>query len=467
VSLLSARALSVAPPAEGPHGRDAPAEVVRDFSLELDAGEWLAISGPNGCGKTSLLLALAGLWPARSGSVLFAGRPAGPAARQARAQMAVVMQDPSCQLLQPTVREELAFSALNLGLPGDQVTRDLEAWCGRLGLAEELERDPQQLSAGKQQLVLLAAALIARPRLLLADEPAAHLDPGARRTALAALREQVASGLAVLWVTQDAEEAAAADRAIDLAPPGPGEPQGLPAPGFPSASRGAATGRSAPSYGNLLTLRVGAPAAEAGPRVRTPSAFDLRVRGRGVTAIEGPNASGKSVLLAAAAGLVHLDQVQPVWEGNAVPPPILASQYPEAEIFEERVVDEVAYAAVSRGVPRAEAVESARRLLSLLGLADGFMERRTWGLSGGEKRLVSLVGVLIAPSALVVLDEPTAGLDARRRFALVGIVAGCAMKRAVLLASQDGDWIGRLGASRFRVGDLSPSQTPSPSQKTD
>ena len=90
-------------------------------------------------------------------SLLFEGRPFGPGAPgERRARLAVILQDPSSQLLQPTVREELAFSALNLGHPPDGVASEVTRWSDRLGLAGDLERDPQQLSAGRQQLVLLA-----------------------------------------------------------------------------------------------------------------------------------------------------------------------------------------------------------------------------------------------------------------------------------------------------------------------
>lgn len=298
MSLLSARDLWVAPPAEGRQGGDAPEAVVRGFSLEVGAGEWVAFSGANGCGKTSLLLALAGLWPVRSGALLLEDRPFGPdVPGERRARLAVILQDPSSQLLQPTVREELAFSAVNLGHPAGDVDREVARWSGRLELEDDLDRDPQQLSAGRQQVVLLAAALVSRPALLLADEPAAHLDPAARRRVLELVRGEVDRGLSVLWVTQDAAEAAAADRSLSL---GPGEP---PAPGPPARVAGA------PAV-PLLTLRVSPWDGRDGPAVRTPVALEIPVARTGVTAVEGPNAAGKSVLLAVAAGIMRLDQVR-------------------------------------------------------------------------------------------------------------------------------------------------------------
>jgi energy-coupling factor transport system ATP-binding protein len=456
VSLLSARDLWVAPPAEGAQGPgDAPA-VIRGFSLDLEAGEWLALRGANGCGKTSLLLALAGLWPVRSGELLFEGRPFGPGApRERRARLAVILQDPSSQLLQPTLREELAFSALNLGHAPDEVAREVALWSGRLGLDEDLERDPQTLSAGRQQLVLLAAALVSQPTLLLADEPAAHLDAATRRRVLDIVREEVGRGLSVVWVTQDAGEAASADRSLSLGADDPVE-----------------TARATESAGDpgppLLTLRVSPWDGGGGPAVRTPDALEIPVARTGVTAVEGPNAVGKSVLLAVAAGILCLEQVQRVGGADPGSPPIFCSQYPELEIFEEKAGEEVIYAAVSRGVPRALVLERAALLLERLGLAGGgLFERHTWALSGGEKRLLSMVSALIAPASLVVLDEPTAGLDSRRRLALAGIVAELSRRSAVLIASQDGEWLTRLMAHRHRLGGAARPADAGKGQETD
>jgi len=192
---------------------------------------------------------------------------------------------------------------------------------------------------------------------------------------------------------------------------------------------------------------------EGGPRIRATRAVEIRLGARGVTALVGPNGAGKSVLLAAAAGLEVIAQVRVHWVAPPAHPPIMALQYPELQVFEDRVADEIVFAAVARGLDRPVALAAAARHLRSMGLdPERLLARRTWTLSTGEKRLVEVIGALIAPSSLVVLDEPTAGLDAGRRAALVRLVQCRAASDPVLVASQDVDWVSRVGARCYPLG---------------
>jgi energy-coupling factor transporter ATP-binding protein EcfA2 len=422
--VLEARDLWVTPP-----GARDPA--LRGFSLRVAGGEWVALAGANGSGKTTALLALAGLWPATRGEITLEGRPvrAEPQARDPA--LAVVMQDPPSQLLQSTVADELAFTSRNLGRGGADTGVRVRSVADELGLTGDLDRDPKTLSAGGQQLVLLAAALVSDPAVLLADEPAAHLDGAARDRALAAVRRRTRGGMAVVWVTQAPDELAAADRVVRLdEPAGSAVPRDRRVPAIPAHA--------------LVRVRVSAPAPRDGPRVpvRSELAFDVRP---GITALVGRNGSGKSVLLSALAGLVQSHQIVVEWASPPEAPPSLALQFPELQIFEEVVADEVVFAAVSRGIGRDRALDGAAVAFRELGFDSGMLQRRTWTLSTGEKRLVEVVGALIAPSSLVLLDEPTAGLDSKRRSALGDLVERRGRDCPVVIATQDRDWIRGVG----------------------
>jgi energy-coupling factor transporter ATP-binding protein EcfA2 len=352
----------------------------------------------------------------------------------------VVLQDPSSQMLQSTVREELAFGPLNAGLGEAASAARVEQWARCLGLETELDRDPATLSAGRQQLVALGAVLAAEPELLLADEPTAHLDAGARTRVLEVIRSRVAEGLAVVWATQLEEEVGAAHRRIDIGVP---------------ATLGSAAGPPVRSDAPLLRIGIEPTTMSDGPRIQVDRRTEVVVQERGVTAVIGRNGVGKSVLLWAATGLGVVEQVSLEWLRDPIPPPIAALQFPELQIFEEHPEDELAYAAVSRGLDRRLSLDRAGDLLNRVGLPlENLCGRRTWSLASGEKRLLEIVAAAIAPSILLVLDEPTAGIDPSRRAALADLVRRFSEDHPVLVASQDRPWVEAVATSIWSIGPV-------------
>ncbi|HYM82482.1 MAG TPA: ABC transporter ATP-binding protein [Candidatus Limnocylindria bacterium] len=447
MSELVARDLWVTPPGAGE-------PIVRGASLSVRSGEWVAVAGPNGGGKTTLLLATAGLWPIARGTLELDGRPLR--AGGARSRIAVVLQDPSSQLLQPTVMEELAFASRNLGRPEPELEASVHRVALAFGLESDLERDPASLSAGRQQLVLLAAALAAGPDLLIADEPTAHLDDAARVLVMERVSAELENGLGVLWATQDPAERAAAHRIVRI-----GDLPELGPPELRDETR-VDTGTVV-----ALTIRIACHSGANGRRVMVREPQEIAVASRGITALIGPNGAGKSVVIGAVAGLEPLDQVDVEWEIDSHPPPIVALQYPELQIFEEEVADEIVFAACSRGVRAEEARAGAAEMLARLGFnAASFMNRRTWTLSTGEKRLVEIIGALISPASLVALDEPTAGLDPERRMGVAALVRERSARSPVLVATQDRAWAIASGARLAIIGERD-STLPSHRKKTD
>jgi cobalt/nickel transport system ATP-binding protein len=168
--------------------------------LRVGHGERVAVMGPNGAGKTTLMLHLNGLLMGE-GALEVAGLPVGrERLGELRARVGLVFQDPDDQLFMPTVREDVAFGPLNLGLaPGEALARVDEALAA-VRMGHVVDRSPHELSMGERRRVAIATVLAMRPRLLVLDEPSANLDPRARRELL-----EVLEGLeqTMLVVTHD------------------------------------------------------------------------------------------------------------------------------------------------------------------------------------------------------------------------------------------------------------------------
>jgi cobalt/nickel transport system ATP-binding protein len=153
------------------------------LSFVMADGESVALVGPNGAGKTTLLLRLCGVLTGPKGQVTVAGLdPADPTQRkQLPAAVGVVFQNPDDQLFCPTVFDDVAFGPLNLGL-GEADVRDRVAEAlAAVGLSGAEDRVPFKLSGGEKRRAAVATVLAMRPKVILFDEPTAHLDPRARR----------------------------------------------------------------------------------------------------------------------------------------------------------------------------------------------------------------------------------------------------------------------------------------------
>jgi putative ABC transport system ATP-binding protein len=191
------------------------------ISLELRAGEMLALQGPSGSGKTTLLLLAAAVLRADTGSVRFEGADLAeigePQAAQYRlSEVGLISQNPHLMPHVPAV--ESAATKLVLGGVRLATARSRAlAWLERVGMAEHAQRTPEQLSGGERQRVAIARALVAEPKLVLADEPTANLDSARSQEIVTLLAELAHEGRAgVLLVTHDDTAAAAADRVLHL-----------------------------------------------------------------------------------------------------------------------------------------------------------------------------------------------------------------------------------------------------------
>lgn len=188
-------------------------------SLEVGAGEFVAIMGPSGCGKSTLLNILGFLDAPTSGSYRLLGEESAalsPAAltRLRRTHVGFVFQ--SFNLVDElTVEENVAIGLLYRDDRADAKHRIAEA-LDRVGIAHRARHRPQQLSGGQQQRVAIARAIVARPKLILADEPTGNLDTANGDQVMALLTDTAAAGTTIVMVTHSPLHAAAAQRIVRL-----------------------------------------------------------------------------------------------------------------------------------------------------------------------------------------------------------------------------------------------------------
>ena len=397
-------------------------EALRECSLDLEPGEVVALFGPSGSGKSTLLRALAGLVPHFHGG-RFSGRVevAGLDTRRVRpaelaGTVATLFQDPEDQVVFTRVLAEVVFGLENLGTPPAEIeSRALEALAA-VGAAELADRPVAELSGGELQRVCLASVLALRPGLLLLDEPTSQLDPDGAAAAIELARS---SGAAVVVSEQRPERVLdACDRVLFL-DGGRVRDGALPEAWLP---REEALPDAEPSGAPVCRLDGVTFGYGEEPVVERAG---LAV-GRGeIVALLGPNGSGKTTLAKLAAGLLEPWTGTVTREGRAC----YLSQDPGRYLVAERADEEVALA-VGGDLSR------ARRALAEMGLA-GYEGRHPRDLSSGERERLALAAVLVAEPDLLVLDEPTRGVDPVRKDELTRLLRGQTPTRGTLVVTND------------------------------
>jgi energy-coupling factor transport system ATP-binding protein len=426
VALAAVSGLSFAYPGAAP--------ALEDVSLELEPGEVVALLGPSGSGKSTLLRALAGLVPhfhggRFSGSVAVAGRDTRIARPSELAgTVATVFQDPEDQVVMSVVANEVAFGLENLGVAPAEIWPRAERALASVDALHLWGRRTAELSGGELQRVCLASALALEPSLLLLDEPMSQLD---RESAALFLEAVERLGAAVVLSDHRVERALEpATRVLFL----DGGRVLLDAP--PAEAR-AWLAAERPGWTGLRVSQTQSPPRDLVLRARGLSfAFrdalpvldgvDLDV-GRGeIVALEGPNGSGKTTLARIVAGLLEPQAGTVELAGRAGH----LAQDPGRYLVAETALGEVGLA-----VKRDE--QRARAALDAAGLAWA-AERHPRDLSSGERERLALSAVAVAEPDLLILDEPTRGLDPDRKAELAArLEAYAAAGRGVLVATHD------------------------------
>ncbi len=454
-----------------------------DVTLEVCRGERLCVLGANGSGKSTLASVICGLLAPDEGDVELAGHavctggvPDLAAYRDARRQLGLVFQNPDDQIVTSVVADDVAFGPENLGVPRAQIAARVARELRRVAMEKYAHADPSRLSGGQRQRVCIAGALAMEPAVLVLDEPSSLLDVRGRAAIMRVMGRLAAAGATLVHVTHFMDEALAADRVIVMqhgrvALEGTpdevfctGNAQVIEALGLemPFEARLAAALQQAEADGKVAAVAgssgekpaARAPAAELpailardlgfsyGPGAQALDGVSLEVPVRATTAIVGQTGSGKSTLLRLLCGLEAADA------GSLTICGINAAtkrgrrqirravgyvmQHPERQLFAQTVAEDVAFGPRNQGLSAAEVERRVAHALDLVGLTDR-RDASPFELSGGQQRLAAIAGVLAMEPELLVLDEPTAGLDPRGRARLRALMADLAAHGVTLL----------------------------------
>jgi len=451
-----------------------PGCVLRELDLRLEQGELVLVAGPSGGGKSTLLRCLNGLIPhfhggRFSGRVLVGGldtRTHQP--RELAAAVGLVFQDPEAQSVSSTVQEEVVFGMENRGIDRPLIRKRLEEVLDALGIAGLRTREVATLSGGELQRVAIAAVLTMQPRLVLMDEPTSQLDPQAADDVLRMARDlREDHGLTVVVAEHRLDRVAAyIDRVLHM--PGDGRVWGMTPreamgtlPGAPPVSRigkalawsplplSVAEARRFLPAGQALSIpsRV---AATSGEMLASMRAVLVRFAARTVLSIDrldfregesvglmGRNGAGKTTLLRVLAGLVRptagtvngLTNVDARVRYRDI---AFVPQDPAVTLFKATLEAEIQD--VLDGTGRRGTVDEALAEWNL----DRFRHSDHRDLSVGERQRAALAALLAGRPRLILLDEPTRGMDAEtRQLLLRNLKQRRGQGACVVLASHD------------------------------
>ncbi|NLA54443.1 MAG: energy-coupling factor transporter ATPase [Clostridiales bacterium] len=190
---------------------------VNDISLDIMKGEFVALLGHNGSGKSTVAKLLNGLYIPTSGKVFVSGMDTEDEAMtwEIRKRCGMVFQNPDNQIVATVVREDVAFGLENIGVPTAEMPAIIDEALKAVNMQEFAGRAPHLLSGGQKQRIAIAGVLAMQPEAIVLDEATAMLDPSGRREVLeTALRLNRERGVTVLWITHFMEEAAKAGRVV-------------------------------------------------------------------------------------------------------------------------------------------------------------------------------------------------------------------------------------------------------------
>lgn len=420
-------------------------------NLTIRQGERVCLAGPNGSGKSTLSRIIAGLAAPDAGHVTLLGNNVfdesgahADAYRSARHGIGAVFQHPEDQIVTTITEDDVAFGPENLAIAHDDIDMRIAMSLDAVDMSEQREADPTRMSGGQQQRVAIAGMLAMNPEILVLDEPTAMLDPQGRADIMHILDELQQRGTTIILVTHHRDEFANADRIIrldsgrivqsahsDIASIPEMDESDTAREGNPIAKSNIANGASKPASAvPIIEIRN---LTYQYPNSNKPvlDKLSITINAGETVAITGHNGAGKTTL---ARLLCALDQPQ---SGNITINTIPVArqrtngnmqslkradreklhatigyvmQHPERQLFAETVAEDIAYGPRNQHLDETQVSERVNQAMTLLHI-EHLADRSPFDLSGGQQRLAAIAGVIACQPQILIMDEPTAGLD--------------------------------------------------------
>lgn len=437
-------------------------EILKGVDLTIKKGEFIALLGRNGSGKTTFSKQLNAILRPSEGTVTVdeMGTKDADKLYEIRQRVGMVFQNPDNQMVAASVEEEVAFGPENLGMESDTIVARVKQALEQVRMWKRRKTAPNHLSGGQKQRIAIAGILAMHPDYIVLDEPTAMLDPKGRKEVMEALqRLNQEQEMTVILITHDMEEAALASRVILLAD-GQMRFDGRPEKFFGADALLAEMGMEAPlSYrvqqamGSAANLQSGAGEKRDKCKIDALDKFekdkdllslqhvsyiyspgtayekvaldDVNLSlGKGeIVGLAGHTGSGKSTMIQLLNGLLKPTSGTVTFEGKDIHAKGYSGnylrskvgmvfQYPEHQMICDTVWEDVAFGPGKQGLTEEACKTRVEEALRFVDLPEKYYQASPLQLSGGQKRRVAIAGVLAMHPEYIILDEPAAGLDA-------------------------------------------------------
>lgn len=408
--------------------------ILDGIDLEIAYGQRIAIIGKNGSGKSTLAKIIAGLSSPDSGIVTLCGIKVfeannvdSKAYQKARESIGALFQSPEDQIVTTVVEDDVAFGLENLCASKEFMKQNISNALRAVNMENHRFSDPSNMSGGQQQRVAIASSIATKSKLIVLDEPTSMLDSCAKEDVNKLFNKLQTSGTTIVQVTHKISECKNADRILMLENGKLRDVSLLELDEFftekspaviesKSMTENAKKSNTAIEISNLNVSYTNSQT----PIIRD---YSLSVKSGEIVAIMGKNGCGKSTLAKTICALIKYDSGSICVNGIKISEKTSKSQMreirknigyvmqlPEQQLFAQTVFEDVAYGPKNFGLEGRELHSRVLNALKSLHI-EHLAQKSPFELSGGQQRLAAIAGVLACNPKILVLDEPTAGLD--------------------------------------------------------